>query len=95
MSDYYNVAVYGTRGTVRDGTFWQGEGHDVPATDLSDLYRSGHPYDPEIDHTITCIQEDRPTLVDAFEAANSTAPVVLAARSAALGRPLEVPEYRR
>jgi predicted dehydrogenase len=95
MALYYNVTVYGTRGTVRNGTLWQGEGHDAPTTDLSALYHQGHPYNPEIEHTLECLLEDQPTLVDAFEGANSTAPVILAARSAEWGRPLEVPEYRR
>lgn len=95
MAPYYNIKVYGTKGTVRDGKLLVGEGHEAQETDLAALCHGGHPYDPQIDHFLRAIQEDTPTLVDAFSGANSAAATIMAAEAVRTGRPQAIPTYER
>ena len=95
MAKFYNLRVYGTRGTIQDGKLLVGEGHDAQETDLSDLGISGHPYDPQAEHFLDCIIEDKPTLVDAFNGANSAAATVMADEAIRTGELQRVPDYRQ
>lgn len=90
-----NMAIYGTRGTFRGGKLMVGEGHDARVTDLSHLEIAGHPYDPQIEHLVQCVQRDEPTLVDAFSGANSAVATIRAAEAIAEGCRKAVPVYRR
>ncbi len=92
---FSNLAIYGTRGTFRGGKLMLGQGHDVETRDLADLEIAGHPYDPQIEHFLDCIEQDRPTLVDAFSGANSAVATVCAAEAIAEGQRMTVPVYRR
>ena len=95
MARLYNLAVYGTKGTVRDGQLMVGEGHDVEVTDLSELEIGGHPFEPQLEHFLECIIEDEPTLVDAFSGANSAAATIKAAEAIRTGEKQAVPIYSR
>lgn len=95
MPPFYGMRIYGTKGTVMNGRVCLGHGHEYTEQDLTGLGVAGHPYDPEVDHVLTCILEDRPTLVDAFEGANSTIAVIVGAEAATQGVKLPVPQYRR
>ncbi len=95
MAPFYNLVVYGTKGTIARGQAHLGNGHEFTTEDLTGLGVKGHPYDPEVDHFVTCILEDRPTLVDAFEGANSAIACITAAESAERGERLAVPQYLR
>ncbi len=88
-----NLEVYGTEGTIRGGQLIKGD-HDAPeVTDLAAKEISGHPFEPEIDHFLECIIEDKPTLTDAFDGANSAAATIMAAESILSGRPEPVPIF--
>lgn len=95
MAPLYNLAVYGTKGTVRGGRLYVGQGHDAQETDLTYLSVHGHPYDPQIEHFLAAIQEDTPTLVDAFSGANSAAATIMAAEAINTGRRQTIPVYER
>ncbi|MBI2303051.1 MAG: Gfo/Idh/MocA family oxidoreductase [Armatimonadetes bacterium] len=88
-----HLSVYGTRGTVRDTDLWLGEGHDAEHQSLAELPLEGHPYEPEVDHFLTCILQDRPTISDAVDGANSAAACVRGAEAARLGKTLSVPQF--
>lgn len=93
--DLCNLEVYGTEGTIRGGKLISGEEHEPDVRDLRVDY-SGHPFEPEIEHFLRCIIDDTNPLIDAFEGANSAAPVIMAAESAATGgRRVEVPYFAR
>ena len=93
--EFCNLAVYGTKGTVRNGQLVVGEGHDAEVKDLSELTIAGHPFDPQLEHFLECILEDQPTLVDAFSGANSAAATIKAAEAIRTGEKQAVPIYRR
>jgi len=89
-----SLAVYGTKGTIRDGKLYRGEGHEAQEEEIGgDI--AGHPFEPQIEHFLRCIQEDQPTLVDAFEGANSAAATIQAAEAIRTGKPQQVPIFRR
>ena len=89
-----NLEVYGTEGTVRDGKVIRGTGHDqVTIEDISDRAIDGHPYEPEIEHFLDCIIQDKPTLVDAFEGASSAVATILAVEAIMTGEPQAVPRF--
>jgi predicted dehydrogenase len=88
-----NLAIYGTRGTIRDGQLMVGEVHDVEVRDLTALDITGHPYDPQVEHFLKCIQEGRPSEVDALEGARSAAAALSAAEAIRTARVVEVPAY--
>lgn len=94
--DFNNLQVYGTRGTIRAGKAILGEGHDnVTVTDLSQHEIVGHPYEPEINHFLDCIENDTPPLVDAFTGANSAAAMIVATEAVETGQTLPVPHFVR
>ncbi len=88
-----NMAVYGTRGTVRGGQLMVGEGHDAKVTDLAQKDIAGHPFEPQLEHFLECIIEDKPTLVDAFSGANSAAATIMAAEAIRTGEKQRVPIF--
>ena len=90
-----NMEVYGTKGTVRGGKLYLGSGHDAKVEDLTKLAIAGHPFNPEVEHFITCILNDKPTLVDAFDGANSAIGCILAAEAIRTGEKKKVPVYQR
>ena len=91
--EHCNLVVYGTTGTIRDGRVMRSEGHDVAAEKIGEGV-AGHPYEPEIEHFLSCIQEDKPTLVDAFEGANSAAATIMAAEAIRTREPQSVPDFK-
>ncbi len=94
--DHCNLEVYGTKGTVRDGKVILGSGHDdVTIADVSAKSIAGHPFEPEIEHFLECIMEDKPTLVDAFEGANSAVATIMAVEAVETGEPKQVPRFAR
>jgi UDP-N-acetylglucosamine 3-dehydrogenase len=93
--EFNNLEILGTRGTVRGGKIMRGEGHEAVVEDISSRQIEGHPYEPEIDHFIGCILEDQPTIVDAFEGANSAAGMIMATEAVETGKVLSVPHFVR
>lgn len=93
--EFNNLEIYGTRGTVRGGKVWRGEGEEASVEDISTKQISGHPYEPEISHFIDCIQRDERPLVDAFEGANSAAAMIVATEAVETGQVLSVPHFVR
>jgi predicted dehydrogenase len=98
MAPYYNLRIYGTRGTVERDTV-------AIASDEADLHPAfgaipadrvaGHPYDPEIADWLDAIALDRPPRCDLFDGASSTMATLLATDAMGLGRALPVPAFRR
>ncbi|HOX39456.1 MAG TPA: Gfo/Idh/MocA family oxidoreductase [Candidatus Brocadiia bacterium] len=88
----YNLMIYGTRGTINRDSICLSDDPEkyIP---LGVELPQGHPYEPEDAHFIDCILGGKRPVVDAIEGANSAAPVILAAQSAALGRPVKVPVF--
>jgi len=93
--EHCNMEVYGTKGTARGATLHLGSGHDAEAHDLSELAIAGHPYNPEVEHFIDCILNDKPPLTDAIDGANSAIACILAAEAIRTGEPKAVPIYTR
>ena len=98
MAPFYNLRVYGTRGTVERDTA-------ALANDPSDYHPKfaqigaerveGHPYEPEVRDWLLAIKEDRPPRCDFFDGANSTAATLVACQAIAEARTLPVKVYRR
>lgn len=93
--NHANMEVYGTRGTVRDGKLYLGTGHDAAELDLAQLTIAGHPYNPEVDHFMDCIVNNKPTICDAFDGANSAIACILAAEAIRTGEKQKAPVYKR
>ena len=90
MPKAYNLALYGTRGTIiRDTICMEGEADFHP---IDAVCPPGHPYDPEVDHFINCIIRDEPTLCDALDGARSAMAVLSARESLLTGAPVRVPD---
>jgi predicted dehydrogenase len=71
-----------------------GQGHEVEQEfDISEREIGEHPYEPEIEHFLDCISNDKPTLVNAFEGANSAAAMILATEAVETGKVLAVPFF--
>jgi predicted dehydrogenase len=93
MAPFYNLRVYGTRGTVeRDAAALSRTEDDVhPAFAPVDADRvSGHPYLPEIQDWLGAIVEDRLPRTPLWDGANSTLATLCACRAI---RDVEVPVF--
>jgi predicted dehydrogenase len=88
MAEWYNLAVHGTRGTVKGNKLCL-DGNDA-WMEIPVEYH-GHPYEPEVEHFARCILGDKQPMVDAVEGAKSAQACLLAHQSAIEGRPLKVP----
>lgn len=98
MAPYYNLRVYGTRGTVeRDTVAIAGDEAEVhpPFAPVAADRVSGHPYDAEIADWLDAIQLDRPPRCDLFDGATSTMATLLATEALGTGRAIPVPAFRR
>lgn len=98
MAPYYNLRVYGTRGTVeRDTVALSQDEADVhpPFAPIAADRVSGHPYDPEIADWLESIEADRPPRCDLFDGATSTMATLLATTALGTGRALPLPAFRR
>lgn len=97
MAPYYNLRLYGTRGTVeRDQVALSRspeEMHPEFAPVAADRVQ-GHPYEAEIEDWLEAILADRPTRTPLLDGANSTLATLRAVRSAREDRELEVPVLR-
>ena len=88
MPRYYNLALYGTKGTVaRDQLCLAGlrDFMQIP------IEAHGHPYAPEVDDFAAAILEDRQPLVSAREGARSACAVLCAHESSKTGQPVKIP----
>lgn len=88
MAPLYNLAAYGTRGTiVRDQLSLIGL-HEFTRLPVS--YGAGHPYEPEVEHLAACIlggREPRATILDGARAVAVAVAIEQAIRER---RPVEV-----
>ena len=91
---FNNLILHGTEGTVRGGKLLRGRHGHFTEEDLC-LEYEGHPFEPELEHFLECILEDKPTLVDAFDGANTAAACIVGAQAAETGQTLKVPQYGR
>jgi len=88
MPELYNLGVYGTKGTVLRNRLCLDGQHawmDMPAPP------PGHPFEPEVQHFLECINSGKRPLVDALEGAKTAAATLCAAESARTGKPITVP----
>ncbi len=92
--EHNNLILHGTEGTIRGGKLLRGRHGEFSEEDIQVAY-SGHPFEPEIEHFLECIIEDKPALVDAFDGANSAAACIVGAQAAETGQTLRVPQYER
>ena len=98
MAPFYNLRVYGTKGTVeRDQVALSAGIDDVhPAFQPIEADRTqGHPYEPEIADWLDAIVEDRSPRCDLFDGANSTAAALAACQALAGPGSVAVPVYAR
>jgi len=98
MAPYYNLRVYGTRGTVeRDQAALAKDEEDVhPALQPVAADRiAGHPYEREVEDWLDAIRENRSPRCDLFDGANSTVAALMATEAMDAGRTMSVPVYRR
>jgi len=98
MASFYNLRVYGTRGTVERDQAALAKDED----DYHPVFRpieaprlDGHPYEPEVGDWLEAIEDDRPPRCDLFDGANSTMATLVAAKAMAEGRTLPVPVFSR
>ncbi len=91
---YYNLRVYGTRGTVERDQIavakTEEEAHP-PFRPIEAERLSGHPYDLEIEDWLDAILEDRPVRTNLKDGGASTLATLLAVRSARERKEIEVP----
>jgi len=98
MAPYYNLRLYGTRGTVeRDQVAISKDEDDLhPEFKPVEADRiSGHPYDKEVEDWLDSIREDRKPRCDLFDGANSTVATLVAVDAIKIGTSLPVPVYNR
>jgi len=98
MASYYNLRVYGTKGTVeRDQVAIAKDDEDVhPEFQPVEADRvAGHPFDREIEDWLDAIHEDRSPRCDLFDGANSTIATLMAVEAMTFGTSLPVPVYTR
>jgi predicted dehydrogenase len=95
MAPLYNMTLYGTGATFRSGKLMVGKAEDYETSDLAELSVWGHPYEPQIEHFLNCIEQGQPVRTDVFEGANSAAAVILAAEAIRSGKPQSVLRFER
>jgi predicted dehydrogenase len=96
MAPFYNLRVYGTRGTVeRDAAAISRDEADVhPAYAPVNADRvAGHPYWPEIEDWLRAILDDRPTRTPLWDGANSTMATLCACRAMRDRAAVDVPVF--
>lgn len=93
MAPFYNMGIYGTRATFKQGKLVIEHGHGMEVTDLSEMSGTGHPYQPEVEHFADCIINQKSPLVDIFEGARSAAAVILAAEAIRTGQTQQIPQW--
>jgi predicted dehydrogenase len=94
MAPYYNLRLYGTRGTVERDHLAVAAGDDDVHPEFWPVTADrilGHPYDAEIEDWLDAVRDHRPTRTPLLDGARSTLATLVAVRSAAEGRELEVP----
>jgi|GEM_PF-726769 len=97
MAPFYNLRVYGTKGTVeRDAAALSRGEEDVhPAFAPVDASRvSGHPYLPEIQDWLGAIREGRPPRTPLWDGANSTMAALCACRAIRDRTAVAVPVFK-
>jgi predicted dehydrogenase len=98
MAPFYNLRIYGTRGTVERDTVAisrdEADVHPVFAPVEADR-EVGHPYDREIADWLDAIASGRQPRCDLFDGATSTMATLLATEAMGSGRALPVPAFRR
>lgn len=98
MASYYNLRIYGTRGTVeRDTVALSRDEADVHPSfvPVSADRIAGHPYDREVEDWLDAIEGDRPPRCDLFDGASSTIATLLATEALNTGRAVPVPTFSR
>ena len=96
MAPFYNLRLYGTRGTVeRDRIALARDEADVhPSLHEVDAARvEGHPYDPEVGDWLDAIERGGRPRCDFFDGANSTIATLAACRAMSGGGAESVPVY--
>jgi len=94
FAPFYNLRVYGTKGTVERNTVALArDADDVhPAfTPVAAENPAGHPFEPEVADWLDAIREDRPTRTPLLDGAHSTLATLCAVRAIAEDREVEVP----
>jgi len=87
----YNLAIYGVKGTILRDTICTNE--EKGFQNLPYRWETAHPYEPEVEHFIECILEDKETIVNAREGARTAAAVITAARAMKTKKALKIPEF--
>jgi predicted dehydrogenase len=98
MPPYYNLRVYGTRGTVEQDQVAQAANEEEVHPSFHPVAASpvvGHPYDPEVADWLDAIAAGGSPRCSFYDGANSTAASLVAVEAIRAGRPLPVPVYRR
>ena len=93
---FCNLRVYGTMGTVdSDRVALANDRDDIhpPYAPLDADHIQGHPFDREIEDWLDAIRTGSQVRTNLYDGANSTIACLVAVRSMAEGRPLEVPVY--
>ena len=85
------LAVYGTKATIMGEMICRDEKEGFVPLGVS--WRSGHPFDPQLDHFIRCVLDGEKPITDARDGANSAAAAICAALAAKTGGPVRVPEF--
>lgn len=88
MGENYHIAVYGTKGTVNRRKMSLSGMHEFMELPYN---QEGHPYDPEVEHFIECILENKPTLCDAIDGAKSTMAILKINEAVRTGTTVTIP----
>jgi len=96
MAPYYNLRVYGTKGTVEKDTVALSKSPDdvhPPFVPIEAERDGGHPYGPEIADWLAAIADNRPVRTNLYDGANSTIATLCAVRAVEKGAPVDVPTF--
>jgi myo-inositol 2-dehydrogenase/D-chiro-inositol 1-dehydrogenase len=97
MAPFYNLRVYGTRGTVERDQVALSTGPDDVHPEFKPApgeRTHGHPYDPEVIDWLRCIGSDLQPRASFFDGANSTMACIFAVKALRERRELDVPVLR-
>ncbi|MBM3240265.1 Gfo/Idh/MocA family oxidoreductase [Candidatus Poribacteria bacterium] len=98
MAPYYNLRIYGTKGTVERDQVAIAKNAEDMHPELQPIvanHIAGHPFDREVEDWLDSIRDGRSPRCNLFDGANSTVATLAAVEAMATGKALSVPVYTR
>lgn len=96
MAPYYNLRIYGTKGTAERDQVAISKGEDDIHPEFKQIEAdrvSGHPYDKEVENWIDAIQNNQKIRCNIYDGANSTIATIFAVEAMKFRTSLSIPIY--